>query len=183
MKEALILFADGFEETEAVTLADILERGGVKATKVSISNKDIIKGAHNISILADITIDNAADNKADIVVLPGGMPGVTNLMNNQPTIELIKKFNSAGKWIAAICAAPMVLDKAGLLKGEYTCYPSCKNDISSGRFIDKPVVISGNIITSAGVGTAIEMGLKLIEILVSKEESTRLAKAILYKTN
>ncbi len=179
-----ILIAEGFEEIEAITLIDLLKRADFKVIIVSITEKKEVKGGHNIFIITDSLIDNENFDETDMLLLPGGSLGVKNLSGDPRVLELLKKFNIQKKYIGAICAAPIVLDKAGILNDKmYTCYPGTEKEIKNGKYIKKNVVIDGKLITSRGVGTAIDMGLQIVEIHISKKASEELRKKIVYKEN
>ena len=179
-KKCIVLLAKGFEETEAVTCIDILRRGGIEVTVAGL-NKLEITGSHEITVFADIRIDQAGED-FDCCLLPGGMPGATNLAGCEKVISLIKKMNSQGKIIAAICAAPaVVLAPAEILnKKSATCYPDMQDSFdNSTSFINKSVVVDGNIITSQGVGTALLFSLAVLEKLSGKQISEKVKKATL----
>ena len=124
MKKAIVFLANGFEEMEALGTIDILRRGGIEVTTVSITEETVVTGAHNVPVIADTTLDKATLNQADALILPGGMPGASNLNNSEAVKEALLQQYREGKIVAAICAAPMVLGGLGLLKGRNaTCYP------------------------------------------------------------
>ena len=177
-----ILIADGFEEIEAITLIDLLRRAAYDLKTVSIMKTKEVKGAHEIKIITDLIFDNKDFNDIDVLILPGGVPGVTNLASDNRVLELVKKIFNEKKYIAAICAAPFVLEKAGILKRKrITCFPSWADIIKSPEIVSTNVVVDDKIITGRGVGASIDMGLKLVEIFSSKEESEKLRKEIVYK--
>lgn len=181
MKKVSIFLAEGFEEVEALTPADLLRRGGAEVTLVSIGDKKEVAGSHGIVITADhlFTEMNFAD--ADLLVLPGGMPGTLNLKACEPLLTLLKEQNAKGKKLAAICAAPTVLGHAGLLNGKKaTCYPGCEDGLIGAVCRTEPVVTDGTITTSRGVGTAISFSLSLIAQLYSQEKADEVAKSIVY---
>lgn len=176
-----VLLADGFEETEAITLIDLLRRAGYQVQTVSINNSLEVKGAHAITIIADLLLDNENFSDIDMLVLPGGVPGVPNLAKNEKVISTIKSLYSKNKYIAAICAAPYLLEIADVIKGKMvTLYPGWRDKITSAKLSDEKVVVFDKIITSQGVGTAIDMGLKIIEILSGKDASLKMKEAIVY---
>lgn len=178
----IVLLANGFEEVEAITLIDLLRRAQYDVTTVSISETKEVCGGHNIPIIADALLSNKDFKDYDALILPGGVPGVPNLAADERVIELVKRYNNDSKFIGAICAAPYVLDHAGILKGKnITCYPSWAPKIKDAQIFDKPVEVDGKIITGNGVGGAIAMALKLVEVFSSKEESEDLAEKILYE--
>jgi protein deglycase len=170
MKMVNIYLAEGFEEIEALTVVDVLRRVGVETNMIAVSSTKEIKGAHNITVIADKTFDEIDNNTADMLVLPGGMPGTTNLEKHEGLKELIKEFYKDGKYIAAICAAPSVLGKMGLLESSMaTCYPGFEKHLSGAILSEDLVIRHKNIITSKGPGTAMLFALELVEVLVGRE--------------
>jgi 4-methyl-5(b-hydroxyethyl)-thiazole monophosphate biosynthesis len=159
MANVLLLLADGFEEIEALGTADILRRMGLEVTTVSIQN-EVVNGAHRIPVIADALFDNINKSDFDAVVLPGGMPGSLNLYNDERVINLLYDFAGENKVTAAICAAPMVLDKAALLeKSPFTMYPAedlYKYLRDNKRPLADRVVVDGKVITAKGPGVTAE---------------------------
>jgi 4-methyl-5(b-hydroxyethyl)-thiazole monophosphate biosynthesis len=192
-KKAIVLLADGFEEVEAVTPIDYLRRAGVEVTVASIKAGPAVTGAHNIQLNADTTLgDLTKQGKAaaasrdvpasfDAVVLPGGMPGASNLAASGEASTLIKEMAAAGKWVCAICAAPaVVLAPLGLVSGKkFTCYPGTEEKVKDGKWSEDRVVIDGNIITSRGAGTAGEFAAAIIGKLISEAEGNKVAQSVL----
>jgi 4-methyl-5(b-hydroxyethyl)-thiazole monophosphate biosynthesis len=161
-----VMLADGFEEIEALTVVDVLRRVNIKTHTVSIGRDRAVTGAHNIPVAADLLISEADLEAADMIVLPGGMPGATNLYNNTILEKAINSMVLRRKWIAAICAAPFILGKRGYLKGkEATCYPGFEKDLIGAIIKDEKVVISDNFITSKGPGTALDFALAIVSVL------------------
>ena len=180
MRSVYVFCADGFEEVEGLTAVDLLRRAGVSVTMVSIMGRTKITGARNISVNTDILIEDIKE-EADMLVLPGGMPGTTHLMEDDTVNRVIKEFATSGKLVAAICAAPSVFGGLGFLKDrKATSYPGCLDGIPVGEYIEEPVAVDGNVVTSRGVGTAIAFALKLIEVLISKEKADEIAASIVY---
>lgn len=177
MKAAIIL-ATGFEEIEAIAPLDILRRGDVDASFVGLDSEQI-SGAHGVSIKADSTLSKYDFSTCDMIVLPGGLPGAEHLANSSELRELLVAQANSGKYCAAICAAPMALAKAGLIKGAYTCYPGFESNVSSLAPSKEKVVIDGNIITSRGPGTAYDFGLALLELLAGRAKRDEVAKGML----
>lgn len=174
----LVPLAPGFEETEAVSVIDILRRAGLHTVTAAVSDNPV-KGSHDIKITADIMLNE--NDKYEAIVLPGGMPGTTNLKNDKRVISLVQSISKTGGITAAICAAPIVLAAAGVLTGKkYTCYPGFEKDIADAFFSSDPVVTDGTIITSRGAGTAIPFALKLVEILAGEKKSREIKKSIIY---
>ena len=182
MRRVLVLLADGFEEIEALTVVDVLRRAGVICQLCSIEEEDLVRGAHNIYVKGDILLDCIKVDTYDGVVLPGGMPGALNLKDDYRVIELINKFDREGKIIAAICAAPIVLQEAGILKGkEITSYPSFEDEFSDSIYFTKNVVQWDNIITSRGPSTALDFAFKILENFSTTREVEKLKEAMLYR--
>jgi protein deglycase len=176
-----VLLAQGFEEIEAITVIDLLRRANIEVETFSINQSKEVTGGHKITLTADALFDVNISNNFDGIFLPGGGEGVLLLAGENKVIEAVKKFNRADKFIIAICAATFVLERAGIIDNKnVTCYPTWEDKISSAKILRENVVVDEKIITSRGVGTAIDLGLKLVEIFVSKEESEKLKKQIVY---
>jgi 4-methyl-5(b-hydroxyethyl)-thiazole monophosphate biosynthesis len=167
-KRVLLPLANGFEEIEAVALADTMRRGGLDVVIAGVDG-EVLKGANGIMVVSDTDIKNVCSADFDMIVLPGGYGGTMTLAENETVQRLIKEFDEARKTVGAICAAPIALDRAGVLKEEYTCYPGVPDVIKSSKFVEKTIVESQNVITSRGPGTAICFGLYIIEKLADKE--------------
>ena len=169
--KAFVFLAPGFEEIEAISIIDTLRRAEIKTISVAITSEKTVKGAHDIEILADALFSKTDFSEGDILILPGGQPGTDNLNAHAGLKAIINQYNNQHKYIAAICAAPLVFGEMGLLKGKKAiCYPSFENRLIGTEIAENErVVVDGNIITSKGPGTAIEFALQLVEILVGKE--------------
>lgn len=175
---AVLLLAEGFEEIEALTVVDVLRRAELVCDTVSISKKEV-KGSHGITVLADKLFDECNINSYDVLILPGGMPGSKNLRDDEKVIDAVKTFNRSNKLIAAICAAPMVLGKAGVCENRsITCFPGVEADLKNIKYIEDIVVEDGNIITGRGPAAAIYFGLHLVERLSGKEVKTKLKEGM-----
>ncbi len=189
-KRAIIFLADGFEEVEAVTPIDYLRRAGVEVTVAAVGHERAVKSSRGLSILAT---DTVADLSAaagrwtpaswDAVLVPGGMPGATNVAASRPCGDLLKAFAASGKVIGAICAAPaVVLAPLGILSGRaFTCFPGMEKEVSGGRWKEDRVVVDGNLITSRSAGTAGEWARALVATLCGEEAAHRLTNAVLLK--
>jgi 4-methyl-5(b-hydroxyethyl)-thiazole monophosphate biosynthesis len=178
-KKVLLILAGGHEEVEAITQVDLLRRVNIGVTVAGLDGTEIT-GAHDIAVKADVLLDDVSGD-FDGVILPGGMPGTTCLAESETVLTIVRNIHEKGFLCAAICAAPLVLDRAGILEGKkYTCYPGVEEKISSGTFIDSPVVQDGNVITGRGIGTAIPFALKIVESLSGREEAESLASKIVY---
>jgi len=179
MKKAIVFLANGFEEMEALGTVDILRRGGIEVTTVSITTDPVVIGAHNVPVTADTTLNNALLNDADALILPGGMPGASNLNDSETVKEALLGQYREGRIVAAICAAPMVLGGLGLLKGrKATCYPGFEERLFGAKVSPKGVVTDGNITTATGMGVATRFGLELVRLLRGAEAADRIASGI-----
>ena len=175
-----LFLADGFEEIEALTPVDILRRAGKQVTTVGIGKKTIT-GAHGITVLADVQDNDLDVTDADMIILPGGMPGTLNLDASPVVQNAIDVALANGAYIAAICAAPTILGKRGLLNGKKaTCYPGMESDLMGAILGEDTVVLDDKIITAAGMGAALPFALKLVEILCGTDTAKKLATAVVY---
>lgn len=182
MKRIGIFLADGFEEIEGLTVVDILRRAGMEAEMISIMGRKEICGSHKIAVQADTLYEDVDFAELDGVVLPGGMPGTTNLGAHAGVNETIKNFAAEGKLVAAVCAAPSVLGQAGLLEGKKaTCYPGYEDKLTGAEVIYEEVAEDGNIITSRGMGTTIAFALRITAYLAGEDKAQELAKKIIYR--
>ena len=181
MKKAAVLLADGFEEIEGLTAVDLLRRARIYVDTVSISDEYMVAGAHGINVQTEDLFGEVDFEEFDMVVLPGGMPGTANLEAHPGVKKVVRAFCEGGKYVGAICAAPSILGNMGLLKGKRAiCYPSFEEKLSGAVLVKAPVVQDGNIITSRGMGTAIDFGLKLVEVLSDKLKADEVAESIIY---
>ena len=176
-----VMFADGFEEIEALAVVDILRRGGVEVETVSVYDEDFVTGAHNIMIKTDTHLSDIDASDCDFVVLPGGMPGTTNLMKNKNLEELLIKLNSNDSYMGAICAAPMVLGQLGFLNEKTaTCYPSFESYLIGASLSENRVCISNKVVTSRGAGTAHDFAFAILSILKGEKCADEIRNAMLY---
>ncbi|MCR4780866.1 MAG: DJ-1/PfpI family protein [Ruminiclostridium sp.] len=175
----LVFLANGFEETEAVAPIDILRRNGRDVVTVGIG-EEIITSAHGLTVVPDVTeVDLALSDEIEMIVLPGGMPGTLNLEKSRTVQDAIDYCSANGKYIAAICAAPSVIGKKGLLKGKNaTCFPGFEEFLEGANFTGAPVEADGNIVTARGAGVALEFGLKLVEVLSGKPAADKIKEAM-----
>ena len=180
-KQVCVFLADGFEEIEGLTVVDLLRRAEIEVTTVSITESLTVHGAHGIDVMADKTFDEMTFDNQDMLVLPGGMPGTLNLGAHEGVKIELEKAYAAGKYLAAICAAPSVLGKYGFLEGKRaTSYPGFEPQLQGAQCMCDPVVVDGNVISSRGMGTAIPFSLELIGQLVDAETAQKIGKAIIY---
>ena len=179
MKKVCVLLAEGFEEIEALTVSDIMRRANLTCDLVSINSGNKVKSSHGVVVEADKIFDNSMEY--DLVVIPGGMPGAANLRDDERVIELIKKQNEAGKLIGAICAAPITLAKADIIEGKkITSYPGYEDELPNCEYLEEPVVVDGNIITSRGPATAMVFSYRLLEELGYEKEAKAISSGMLY---
>lgn len=179
MKKVFIHFADGFEEIEAITPVDVLRRAGCEVTTVSVSGNREVTSTRKVTLVTDILFEDADYSSADMILLPGGQPGADNLNRHEGLRRQISDFNSKGKWISAICAAPIVLGSAGVLNGKRTtCYPGVEALLTGAVCTGKAVETDGNIITGKGPGAALLFSLAIVEHLVGKSKAEELKKAM-----
>ncbi|PKL17052.1 MAG: DJ-1 family protein [Spirochaetae bacterium HGW-Spirochaetae-5] len=179
--KVLVPLAEGFEEIEAVTIIDLLRRAGIETVTASIAENPVT-GSHGIPVTADLLFNelSAENSEFGAIVLPGGMPGSKNLKNDPRIISIIKDINSSGGLTAALCAAPIVLSEAGVLKNrKFTCYPGYEKDIPEGIHVKDSVVTDGSIITGMGAGPAPLFALAIIEYLKNKETAQRIKEQII----
>lgn len=182
MKKIMLCLANGFEEIEALTVVDILRRANITCDMIALKDLNV-KGAHNILVNADKTLSDVNANEYDGIVLPGGMPGSTNLRDSDEIIAIVKNFFEEGKLVAAICAAPIVLEKAGIIKNkDVTSYPgSISSESTKYNYKEDIVVRDGNIITSRGPATAMMFGYEILSYLGYSEIAEELKSGMMYK--
>ncbi|KAK0089660.1 hypothetical protein PV325_006083 [Microctonus aethiopoides] len=182
-KNTILLLADGAEEMEAVITIDILRRAEIDVTIASIIDQECIKCSRNVKICADAKLEAVKDKQYDAVILPGGLAGSKALSNSKEVGDLLKKQETEGRLIAAICAAPTALKAHGIGFGkQITSYPSMKDQlIGDYKYLEDVVVTDGNIITSRGPATAFAFGLTIVEKLLDKTSALNVAKGMLYK--
>lgn len=175
----LVFLANGFEETEAIAPIDILRRNGRDVVTVGIG-EEVITSSHGVTVVPDVTeVDITMSDEIEMIVLPGGMPGTLNLEKSRTVQDAIDYCAANGKFIAAICAAPSVIGKKGLLKGKKaTCFPGFEDFLEGADFTGAPVEHDGNIITARGAGVAIQFGLKLVEVLSGKAAADKIGEAM-----
>ena len=180
MKKAIVFLANGFEEMEATGTIDILRRGGVEVTIVTINSSREVTGAHGMVYLADQTLAEADCTTAAALVLPGGMPGATNLNACAPLRALLQAHYAQGKLVAAICAAPLVLGGLGFLQGrKATCYPGFEDQLTGASITGEAVEVDDNVITGRGPGLVFNFGLALVAYLQGLEKADEVAEGML----
>lgn len=181
MNKVFVFLADGFEEIEGLTVVDLLRRADISTVMVSITNSKRIIGAHHIEVEADVMFHEVLEPEGAMFVLPGGMPGTLHLKEHKGLERLLNKAYANDKYIAAICAAPSVLEKYGMLEGRCaTSYPTVKEELKSVKYQTDKVVVDGKIITSRGLGTAIAFAGTLVEQLKGTQAKEELFESIVY---
>jgi 4-methyl-5(b-hydroxyethyl)-thiazole monophosphate biosynthesis len=171
MIRVIVPLAEGFEETEFITVVDILRRAEVEVVTASLK-EEIVQGAHKVKILADTSLDKIDPMEFDAIVLPGGFPGFKNLKEDERVLNMVREMNNKDKYIAAICGAPSVLIKADILRGrKATVSPSGREEMeANANYVDERVVVDRKLITSQSPGTAMEFALTLVEVLTGKDK-------------
>ena len=179
-KTVLVPIVNGTEELEAVTIVDVLRRAGAQVTVASVASLQIT-ASRGVKLAADCLIDECKGETFDLIVLPGGLPGAEHLRDCAPLIEMLKAQKQAGRFYAAICAAPaLAFAPHGLLDGKKaTCYPSCADALPDPTQADQRVVVDGNCITSQGPGTALEFAIELARQLFDDVRAKQVAEAML----
>ncbi len=181
MKKVLVILAPGFEEIETVTVVDILRRAGARVTLAG-TDGGVTEGSRGINLVADCHLKEVNTDDFDMVVLPGGQPGTSNLQKDEKVKEILLKMDRDNKKIAAICAAPVILQSAGLLKNtSITSHPSVKDQFEDVPYSESRVVVDGNYITSRSPGTAMEFAMKLVEILFDTNRVETVNKGVMAK--
>ena len=176
-----MFLAEGFEEVEALAPLDLIRRAGLEIKTVGVGTKTVV-GSHGISVVADMTDAEYADAAPDMVILPGGMPGTKNLDANETVHKAIADATKNGAYVCAICAAPMILGKLGLLVGKKaTCYPGFEEYLAGAIVTGQKVAVDGKIITAKGMGAGIEFGLAIVAALKDESTANDLAVATMFK--
>ena len=179
MPKMLVPLAEGFEEVEAITIIDVCRRGGIDVTVAGVTGITI-KGGQGIKVSADCLLDSLEIDNFDMITLPGGLAGTLVLSESENVQSILKQMKEQGKYIGAICAAPLALHTADVLNEEFTCYPSIENQIRiDGYHQDQNTVIDGKVLTSQGVGTAIDFALKIVRELQGEPTFNNLKESIL----
>lgn len=179
MCKVTVFIADGTEEVECLTIVDLLRRAGIEVRLVSIMDTAKIVSSHKVTIEADGQFDTEDYSDSDMLFIPGGMPGVTNMLSHKGLEELIRKFNDQGKRLGAVCAGPSVLGKAGVLEGKKaTCFPGWEDKLNCGEYTGALVQADGLVITGRGLGACIEEGLEIIRLLKGEEVSEDIKRRI-----
>ncbi|SHF82637.1 4-methyl-5(b-hydroxyethyl)-thiazole monophosphate biosynthesis [Mariniphaga anaerophila] len=179
-KTVAVHLAEGFEEIEAISIIDVLRRAQIDTRVISVTGKKEVTGAHAIQIIADCIFEETDYNSVGMIVLPGGMPGTTNLKNHAGLREQILSFHEKGKPLGAICAAPLVFGNLGILRDQRaTCFPGFEEQLNGATVTGAEVETSGKIITGKGAGVAIKFALKIVETIKGKALADELAEKMI----
>ena len=177
-----ILLGTGFEEIEALAPCDLLRRASVEVQLVGLSGRHIV-GSHKISVEADLTIEEAAHQLPELLMLPGGLGGVRSILACDAALDLIRRAWDGGKTLAAICAAPTILAGLGIVGDrKATCYPGMEDQMGQAQMQDAATVTDGRLITGRAAGSAMEFGLRLVEHIAGAQAAERVAKSVVYRT-
>ena len=181
MSEVCMFFGTGYEEVEALAAIDIMRRAGIEVDMVSITGEKYVTSSHKVTVEMDCLLEDVDFEKVKMIVLPGGMPGTTNLEACAPLMEQVEKFYEQKKLLAAICAAPSIFGHRGMLKGRNACcYPSFESHLEGATVTKNPCEVSDHVITSRGMGCAVDFGLAIVEKLRGKEAADKVAESIIY---
>lgn len=181
MKKTALFCANGFEECEGLIVVDLLRRAGIEIQIVSIEETLTVVSSHKVQLTCDVLFNEVDFDALDMIILPGGLPGTTHLAEHAGLNEKILEFNQSGKYLAAICAAPSVYGKLGLLEGRtMTCYPGFETQCAGASYTHNKVEKDGHFITARGLGAAIEFAAAIIETLLDKETADSTLSAIQY---
>lgn len=178
--KAAIFLAKGYEEVEAVGIIDVLRRGGINLDIISIAGSEMVEGAHGISIRTDKTFYQVDYNLYDMILLPGGMPGTRNLGAHEDLCKLIVDFHKQKKWLCAICAAPSVFGRLGILEGEHAvCYPGFEKELKGASISEMDVCVSNHFITGKGPGVVLEFSYQVLEQIGLIDMAAQLRKGMI----
>lgn len=182
MKKIAVFFGTGYEEIEALTVVDLCRRAGIDTQMVSVTECQQVTGSHGITVTMDRMFDEVRFDELDMIILPGGMPGTLNLEAHAGLMERVDEFHKAGRFIAAICAAPSIFGHRGILQGRRACsYPGFEKDLNGANVVFNSVVRDGHVITSRGMGCAIDFSLEIIASLCGEDVAKEKAESIIYK--
>ena len=177
--KVVVFFATGYEEVEALSVVDVLRRGGVEVIMAGIDGQEVTS-ARQITVKMDQKAEDVNYELVDMIVLPGGLPGVDNLFASSLVKEKVLEFKAQNKWVAAICAGPSILGKLGVLEGETaTCYPNFEQFLYGATYVTDRTVVSNKVITGKGAGASFEFALKLLEVIAGKEKAEQIRNSML----
>lgn len=181
MAKIAVFFGEGYEEIEALTVVDLCRRAKIETQMVSITGNACVTGSHGIKVEMDAQYEDVDFDTLDMIVLPGGMPGTRNLEAHVGLMSHVDAFHEAGRNLAAICAAPSIFGHRGILKGRKACcYPGFEKDLEGAQVVFETVAVDGNVITSRGMGCAIDFSLEIIKRLSDAQTADALAEAVIY---
>ncbi len=182
MGRIAVFFAEGYEEIEALTVVDICRRAELEVQMVSVSGQQMVNGSHGIGVRMDMLFEEVDFDSLDMIVLPGGMPGTKNLEAHQGLMDQVDAFDRAGRYLAAICAAPSILGHRGILKGRKAgCYPGWEEHLEEALISQDEATTDGHVITGRGMGCAISFSLAIVAKLLGQEQADQVARAIVYR--
>lgn len=177
-----VFFAEGFEEIEALTVVDVCRRAGVEVQMVSVSGDRTVSGSHGIGVQMDMGFDEVDFDSLDMIVLPGGKLGTENLEAHQGLMEQVDAFDRAGKYLAAICAAPSILGHRGILKGRRAgCYPGWEKHLEGAQVSMDDATVDGHVITGRGMGCSIAFSMEIVAKLQGVQQAVKVAESIVYR--
>lgn len=181
MAKIAVFFAEGYEEIEALTVVDLCRRAGIETQMVSVTGEACVTGSHGIKVKMDMQYEEVAFDSLDMIVLPGGMPGTKNLEAHEGLMSQVDAFDKAERYIAAICAAPSIFGHRGILKGRTACcYPGFEKDLEGAQVVENSVSVSEHVITSRGMGCAIDFSLAIITALCGEQVAKEKAASVIY---
>lgn len=179
MAKVYEFLADGFEEVEGLGPVDVLRRGGVEVKTVSVTGSEMVSTSHGVTVKADLLFEDADFSDADLLMMPGGLPGSATLDMHEGLHCVLAAHNEAGKLIGAICAAPMVLGRMGLLKGRRaTCYPGFDKYLEGAEYTSELVTVDGNFVTGKGPAATLPYAYKLLEFMAGEEKAREVAEGM-----
>lgn len=182
MSRIAIFFSEGYEEVEAIAVVDICRRARLDVDMVSITEDTAVRSSHNILVGMDKTFSQIDFDDYDMLVLPGGLKGTQGLEAFAPLMEQIDRFHAEGKYIGAICAAPSIFGHRGILKGRRACcYPGFEPELAGATVTMENVEVDGHVVTSRGMGTAIDFGLAIVGIFCGQEKAEEIKSQVVYK--
>lgn len=181
MAKIAVFFAEGYEEIEALTVVDLCRRAKIETKMVSVTGNQFVTGSHGIKVEMDEQYEDVDFAGLDMIVLPGGMPGTKNLEAHEGLMSHVDAFHEAGRYLAAICAAPSIFGHRNILKGKKACcYPGFEKDLVEAQVVMSSVAVDGHVITSRGMGCAIDFSLAIIAALCGEQEAKEKAEAVIY---
>lgn len=182
MKRIAVFFAEGYEEIEALTVVDICRRAGMEVQMVSVSGDETVKGSHGIGVQMDMGFDEVDFDSLDMIVLPGGKKGTEGLEAHKGLMAQVDAFDRAGRYLAAICAAPSILGHRGILKGRRAgCYPGWEQHLEGAEVSMDNATVDGHVITGRGMGCTISFSLAIVSELLGQEQADKIAESIVYQ--